>query len=475
MAGALSEQLGAMSIIDDLRHQQMVVAEHLDLPRRRADVEQRIRDYYAAHNIPVDDALIAQGVRAYFDGRLEFRPAAPGKLAGLLSRLYTARSRHASIYRLWLGCAAASLAMWGGMHYLDHWRLQRDSREHVAQLVQVLEQARASQKQAIEQAVRLAGRSGAAQAQLRPAAGMLAQVQAGLKETEPVLKQDVPDPGAITADNRSAFLAAVDRRKAETQSAQAVLAQAQGTLQRLDQMLDAQSALLELQRQYNEAVLWNAPAVRQQVRAVQQALEQADGAGAGAARQAVKELGTQLAAASAAEAHLKDVREAVARLGRMGLPGDDKKRVDALAQAAFSAAAQLDAGRVKELAAQLEALLDFARLPLTILVADRDGVRSGVERNYNASGGKSWYLIVEALDADGNNVQVPVRSVETGEQAWTEFYGVRVSREQYQAVKAEKQSTGHVESRSMGSKPANSLTVRYARTLKAQPDMITEW
>jgi hypothetical protein len=475
MAGALSEQLGAMSIIDDLRHQQMVVAEHLDLPRRRAEAEQRIRAYYAAQNIAVDDALIAQGVRAYFDGRLEFRPAAPGKLAGLLSRLYTRRSRHAHVYRLWLGCAVACLAMWGGMHYLDYWRLQRDSREHVAQLAGVLEQARASQKEAIEQAVRLAGRSGAAQAQLPPAAAMLAQVQAGLKQTEPALKENAPDAGAITADNRSAFLAAVDRRKAEALSAQAVLAQAQDTLRRLEQLLGAQAALLELQRQYNEAVLWNGPAVRQQVRAVQQALEQAGGAGAPAAQLAVKELGTQLAAASAAESHLQDLRVAVAQLGRMGLPGDDRKRVDALAQAAFAAAAQLDAARVKELATQAEALLSFARLPLDIMVADREGVRSGVERNYNASGGKSWYLIVEALDAEGNNVQVPVRSVETGAQTWTEFYGVRVSREQYQAVKAEKQSTGHVENRGMGNKPANSLTVRYARTLKAQPDMITEW
>eukprot|EP01032_Pedospumella_encystans_P033131 gene33131-37433_t len=88
-----------MSIIDELRHQQMMVAEHLDLPRRRADVEQRIRAYYAAQNIPVDDALIAQGVRAYVDGRLEFRPAAPGKLAGLLSRLYVKRGEHAKLYR----------------------------------------------------------------------------------------------------------------------------------------------------------------------------------------------------------------------------------------------------------------------------------------------------------------------------------------------------------------------------------------
>lgn len=75
--GSLSEQLGAMAIIDELRHKQMVVDEHLDLPKRRAEVERRIREYYAANRLVVDDKLIAEGVRAYFAQRLEFEPG-PG-------------------------------------------------------------------------------------------------------------------------------------------------------------------------------------------------------------------------------------------------------------------------------------------------------------------------------------------------------------------------------------------------------------
>jgi|EP01034_Spumella_vulgaris_P030573 hypothetical protein len=74
MAGSLSEQLGAMAIIDELRHRQMVVEEHLDLPRRREEVAGRIREYYAANRLAVDDELIAEGVRAYFAQRLEFEP-----------------------------------------------------------------------------------------------------------------------------------------------------------------------------------------------------------------------------------------------------------------------------------------------------------------------------------------------------------------------------------------------------------------
>ncbi|WP_377702353.1 DUF6384 family protein [Pseudoduganella sp. UC29_71] len=80
MAGALSEQLGAMAIIDELRHRQMVVEEHLDLPRRREEVAARIREYYTANGLAVGDELIAEGVRAYFAQRLEFEPG-PGDAA----------------------------------------------------------------------------------------------------------------------------------------------------------------------------------------------------------------------------------------------------------------------------------------------------------------------------------------------------------------------------------------------------------
>lgn len=77
MAGSLTEQLGAMAIVDELRHKRMVVDEYLDLPRRRDEVAGRIREYYAANRLAVDDDLIEQGVRAYFAQRLEFEPG-PG-------------------------------------------------------------------------------------------------------------------------------------------------------------------------------------------------------------------------------------------------------------------------------------------------------------------------------------------------------------------------------------------------------------
>ncbi|PVZ40690.1 DUF6384 family protein [Pseudomonas sp. CC120222-01a] len=74
--GSLSEQMGAMALVDQLRLQHRQVQDHLDLPRRREEVAERIRTYYQAQGIVCDDALIAQGVRAFFAERLVFK--APG-------------------------------------------------------------------------------------------------------------------------------------------------------------------------------------------------------------------------------------------------------------------------------------------------------------------------------------------------------------------------------------------------------------
>ncbi|MHC2145466.1 DUF6384 family protein [Pseudomonas sp. 210_17 TE3656] len=68
----LSEQLGAMALVDELRHQQMQLQEHLDLPQRRAQVAAQIRAYYQRQGIHCDDDLVEQGVREFFARRLEF-------------------------------------------------------------------------------------------------------------------------------------------------------------------------------------------------------------------------------------------------------------------------------------------------------------------------------------------------------------------------------------------------------------------
>jgi len=102
----LSEQLGAMAFVDELRHQQRQVQEHLDLPRRRAEIAERIRAYYLSNTIAFDDDLIEQGVRQVFAHRLMFEaPPLNGFDAWLVKTL-----THRSKMRFWGGFITMSLA-----------------------------------------------------------------------------------------------------------------------------------------------------------------------------------------------------------------------------------------------------------------------------------------------------------------------------------------------------------------------------
>ncbi len=73
---SLSEQMGAMALIDELRHNQTEIQKYLDLPKHRKAVAERIREFYKAQGVEVEDALVEQGVRKYFATRLTYEAPA---------------------------------------------------------------------------------------------------------------------------------------------------------------------------------------------------------------------------------------------------------------------------------------------------------------------------------------------------------------------------------------------------------------
>lgn len=91
--GSLSEQMGAMALVDQLRHQQRQMREHLDLHRRRTEVAERIRAYYQQQGIECDDALVEQGVREFFDRRLMFEAPTLSKTEQLIAWLFMCQTQ----------------------------------------------------------------------------------------------------------------------------------------------------------------------------------------------------------------------------------------------------------------------------------------------------------------------------------------------------------------------------------------------
>ncbi|WP_110968150.1 DUF6384 family protein [Pseudomonas huaxiensis] len=95
--GRLSEQMGAMALVDDLRHRRMEIEEHLDLAKREAEVAERIRAYYKSQGIECDDELVNEGVREFFQHRLVFEAKPMNVRERFFGRLIISNA-----FRLWL-------------------------------------------------------------------------------------------------------------------------------------------------------------------------------------------------------------------------------------------------------------------------------------------------------------------------------------------------------------------------------------
>ena len=106
--GRLSEQMGAMALVDDLRHRRMEIEEHLDLAKREAEVAERIRTYYKSQGVECNDELIEQGVSEYFKQRLTFESPTLTAFEKKLAFITTSTTLHKSL--AWL--AVFIFIMW---------------------------------------------------------------------------------------------------------------------------------------------------------------------------------------------------------------------------------------------------------------------------------------------------------------------------------------------------------------------------
>lgn len=473
----LSEQLGAMAVVDQLRHQQMQVQEHLNLPQRRAEVAERIRTYYQAQGIAYDDALIEQGVRAFFARRLAFEAPEQTALQRLTTRLLLNRRKLMRILQL---IVVALLAVQCTRVVNDTAKTSkvqdnvRTAEYRSSDLSADLAQHQ-SRFDALQQAVAQQPEPAATRL-LGPLAERLTQVQTLLTHR--------PWPQLIDSDNRDSVQQDLDTYERNTQSARAQLRQADKGLNDVQAIIDARSRL--------QAVLHN-PAftagakrfgvMAQQARVADQAIGNADTQGIEVVDREVGELESQLDRIQQVQPLIRRLDEIEQQLPALRLPPNDLRVVRAQAAQVDKAIDALQARQASGHLSTLDSLLVFARQALELRVVDRYGVKSGVERCYdqalcNQGGdslqGKSWYLVVEAVDAAGNPISVPVTSSETGESRWASYFGVRVSQAEYLKVKEDKLSDGHIDDLAMGSKPANMLSLKFNQRV-AKPDMILDW
>lgn len=155
---------------------------------------------------------------------------------------------------------------------------------------------------------------------------------------------------------------------------------------------------------------------------------------------------------------------------------DDPAR-DAIAAAETAVAMAVADADVERASAALQAETVLKRLiatPYTVHIVDRPGELSGVPRYpVDNPDAPAYYLIVEAITADGQVLEIPVLNEETQQRSRVRKFGIRVSEEAFNAVRSEKQGSGRIAERQVGSKPAGRLHPEYR--IAASGGAITEW
>ena len=184
--------------------------------------------------------------------------------------------------------------------------------------------------------------------------------------------------------------------------------------------------------------------------------------------------GMQQAAGTLGEAiNLIKIRDAIgAQTGAMS----EKSRAvvgERLANATTAIAAG-NLGLGQQVLEDTRALLAQASMEYTLRIVSEPNVQTGVWRYYDGNrGAKTYYIVVDAVDANGNKVELPITSVEDKKTTTTSRFAVRVPEEVYNQIASDKTQDGIVDNDVMGNKAAGELEPTY--TFPVDGGAITHW
>jgi hypothetical protein len=137
-------------------------------------------------------------------------------------------------------------------------------------------------------------------------------------------------------------------------------------------------------------------------------------------------------------------------------------------------AAEGNRAGAEEAVERLTALRDQLRQEYVLRVVNREGVQSGFwtfpEINTDAT---NYYLVVEALDVNGNTLSLPILNEETGQTETVSMWGVRVPESVYSAVAADKRDDGIIQANEVGRKSDGFLEVEYLMPVLG--GAVTQW
>jgi hypothetical protein len=161
------------------------------------------------------------------------------------------------------------------------------------------------------------------------------------------------------------------------------------------------------------------------------------------------------------------------RVVNLARTDEGQRQAGALRAEGMFALGRKDSAGARRVMTQLEALRQILSAEYSIQIVSSNP--SGVERIPDVNErARNYYVLVQALDPSQKPIPMEIRSEETGQTRKVEIWGVRVSPEQYKAVRNDKRDNGIIENNLVGAKKVGFLDAEYDLT-RVQRGFITEW
>jgi len=413
----LDDVMLAMDVVDTLRHREHLVERELNAEDRAEKLLQRLREIYASQGMEVPDHVLKEGVDALREERFVYKPPEES-LSIKLARSYIERGKW---FRRLSAAVAALLVSWGSYTFLVSAPAERELQQQVVALNNSI-------RSADEQIDVLEKKAQRLQTQLTDVTrGVPDALQDAAQAKQTAMQQSLGKVDAMLASARELTQPAdLDEANFEQRSGPA-------------------GSRLQQQQQQNLQI-------DKELATVERSLDEVA---------SLQQLPSELAA----------VRDAALKASREETVSDHARQLYKLGLSALGAG---DIDQAMAAAEELKALRARLDESYTLRIVSRPGEKSGVwripERNPDA---QNYYIIVEAIGADGKVLTQEISSEEDGSTHRVDAWGVRVDKRVFNHIAADKQDDGIIQNNRFGEKRRGYLEDEYS--VETSGGTITSW
>ena len=451
----LSEQLGAMAIIDELYQKQQLLLEHLDRDVLRDRLKENIRNYYQTKGQFIDDSLIEKGINLWFDKRLRFNVPKRNWFMHFLALCYIKRNILYSI--IFIILSALALINFAEITFAKKIKNNIDSTyNHILSTKSTLDDLN---KKFLE-------------IDKYPINFSQVPIKKLKNSINDLLNQNII-PSIIKSGTDISSIAQKDEDilkylKETDESINTKLSEITSQITQLHELLEKDKKLTKLiQNQVFTDVSKKYPILQNAVDSILDNLNQ------GQTDIDINRIETLYSSIERAEFLEKKIESDTKQLLELNVPKSDMDPIIALQTSLLADLKDLNFENVENYQTMMAYYIKLAQTNLTLTIVDHPDHKSGVERTHENTNGKSWYLIVQALTPTGKPTSIWVKSIETGETKLVEMFGQQVTLKAFNDVKEDKINDGHIDNNKLCTKPKGRLIFNCPNSVKS--GRISEW